>query len=204
MADSDNGGDDALLITLLTEDGQRVPVERRVAQQMGVLRGALTVSRDASVIPVPGVKSTILAKVVEFLLQHSEDPPAVKPKVYLQRRTPKINEDGDDENEYDSEGELEVSSDEIDDECLYEDYLANVTPWDQKFLDALDMATLIELTKAANYLNTPLLLDLCCRTIAKQMSGLTAEELRKKFNIPNDFTPEEEAKMAAEFAWIDE
>lgn len=36
------------------------------------------------------------------------------------------------------------------------------------------------------------------------MSGLKSEELRKKFNLVNDFTKEEQEKLSNEFAWIGE
>lgn len=186
-------------ITLVTEDGQKVMIERQSAQQIGSLKSML--NTPGTTFPVPAVKSTILNKVIEFLDQHVEDP-VLSLKQSQASPDPEVeDEDDPDVSALSLESQTSSSSD---DEYVYEDYLANVTPWDQRFLDALDLPTLIELTKAANYLNIPNLLDLCCRTIAKQMTGLKAEELRKKFNLPNDFTPEEEAKMAAEFAWIEE
>jgi hypothetical protein len=187
---------DSTKITLVTEDGQRVLLERKSAQQIGILKTML--NSPSNIFPVPAVKSTILTKVVEFLDQHADDPIASPPK------QPTVSSDDDDEDDNADVSTLTLDSPgSSDDEYIYEDYLASVTPWDQRFLD-IDLPTLIELTKAANYLNVPILLDLCCRTIARQMTGLKAEELRKKFNLPNDFTPEEEAKMAAEFAWIEE
>jgi S-phase kinase-associated protein 1 len=60
------------------------------------------------------------------------------------------------------------------------------------------------MTSAANFLAMEPLLDLCCKTIAGHMTGLSTEELRAKFGIVNDFTPEEEARMRAEFGWADE
>lgn len=48
------------------------------------------------------------------------------------------------------------------------------------------------------------LLDLTCQAIADHMKGLDVEGIRKKFNIENDFTPEEEAKIKEEFAWAEE
>ncbi|PJF17224.1 S-phase kinase-associated protein 1A [Paramicrosporidium saccamoebae] len=191
---------DSAKITLVTEDGQRVLLERKSAQQIGILKTMM--NSPNNIFPVPAVKSTILTKVIEFLDQHADDP------VPLPSKQPIASRDGDDDDdEGDDDADVSTltldSSVSSDDEYIYEDYLASVTPWDQRFLD-VDLPTLIELTKAANYLNVPVLLDLCCRTIARQMTGLKAEELRKKFNLPNDFTPEEEAKMAAEFAWIEE
>lgn len=36
------------------------------------------------------------------------------------------------------------------------------------------------------------------------MIGPSVEELRAKFNIKNDFTPEEEERIRRETSWIDE
>jgi S-phase kinase-associated protein 1 len=36
------------------------------------------------------------------------------------------------------------------------------------------------------------------------MKGLSVEELRSKFNIKNDFTPEEEERVRKETGWIND
>ncbi|KAE9447369.1 hypothetical protein C3L33_20712, partial [Rhododendron williamsianum] len=54
---------------------------------------------------------------------------------------------------------------------------------------------------AANYLNIKSLLDLTCQTVADMIKGKTPEEIRKTFNIKNDFTPEEEEEVRRENAW---
>ncbi|GMP44651.1 hypothetical protein CsSME_00013490 [Camellia sinensis var. sinensis] len=56
----------------------------------------------------------------------------------------------------------------------------------------VDQGTLFDLILAANYLNIKSLLDLTCQTVADMIKGKTPEEIRKTFNIQNDFTPEEE------------
>lgn len=55
--------------------------------------------------------------------------------------------------------------------------------------------------QAANYLNIKSLLDLTCQTVADMIKGKTPEEIRKTFNIKNDFTPEEEEEVRRENAW---
>ncbi|XP_058070334.1 SKP1-like protein 1A [Magnolia sinica] len=69
--------------------------------------------------------------------------------------------------------------------------------WDADFIK-VDQATLFDLIKAAKYLNIQRLLHLTCRTLADLMKGKTPEEIRRTFNIKNDFTPEEESQWAFE------
>ncbi|KAL2468505.1 SKP1-like protein 1A [Forsythia ovata] len=76
---------------------------------------------------------------------------------------------------------------------------------DLKAFDAdfvkVDQSTLFDLILAANYLNIKSLLDLTCQTVADMIKGKTPEEIRKTFNIKNDFTPEEEEEVRRENAW---
>ncbi|XP_048128620.1 SKP1-like protein 1A isoform X2 [Rhodamnia argentea] len=75
--------------------------------------------------------------------------------------------------------------------------------WDAAFIkvDQVDQATLFDLILAANYLNIKSLLDLTCQTVADMIKGKTPEEIRKTFNIKNDFTPEEEEEVRRENQW---
>ncbi|GKA66104.1 SKP1-like protein 1A [Tanacetum coccineum] len=76
---------------------------------------------------------------------------------------------------------------------------------DLKAFDAdfvkVDQGTLFDLILAANYLNIKSLLDLTCQTVADMIKGKTPEEIRKTFNIKNDFSPEEEEEVRRENAW---
>uniref|UniRef100_A0A0E0M3Y3 SKP1-like protein n=1 Tax=Oryza punctata TaxID=4537 RepID=A0A0E0M3Y3_ORYPU len=65
----------------------------------------------------------------------------------------------------------------------------------------VDQSTLFDLILAANYLNIKGLLDLTCQTVADMIKGKTPEEIRKTFNIRNDFTPEEEEEVRRENQW---
>jgi S-phase kinase-associated protein 1 len=76
-------------------------------------------------------------------------------------------------------------------ETITEKRTDDISEWDQEFCK-VEQAMLFELTLAANYLDIKPLLDLCCKTIANMIKGKTPEEIRKTFNIKNDFTPEEE------------
>ncbi|KAI4327770.1 hypothetical protein L6164_020194 [Bauhinia variegata] len=72
--------------------------------------------------------------------------------------------------------------------------------WDVEFV-RVDQATLFDLILAANYLNIKSLLDLTCQTVADMIKGKTPEEIRKTFNIKNDFSPEEEEEVRRENQW---
>lgn len=70
----------------------------------------------------------------------------------------------------------------------------DISEWDQKFL-AVDQEMLFEIILAANYLDIRPLLDIGCKTVANMIKGKTPEEIRRTFNIQNDFTPEEEDQI---------
>lgn len=59
-------------------------------------------------------------------------------------------------------------------------------------MEALNLETPLQ---AANYLDIKGLLDVTCKTVANMIKGKTPEEIRKTFNIKNDFTEEEEAQV---------
>ncbi|KAM1987134.1 hypothetical protein ACFX15_034438 [Malus domestica] len=75
--------------------------------------------------------------------------------------------------------------------------------FDDDFVNEIkaDQNVLFDLILAANYLNIKSLLDLTCQTVADMIKGKTPEEIRKTFNIKNDFTPEEEEEVRRENQW---
>ncbi|KAI4134590.1 MAG: hypothetical protein LQ347_001383 [Umbilicaria vellea] len=83
----------------------------------------------------------------------------------------------------------------------------DIDEWDQKFMQ-VDQEMLFEiilhLAKAANYLDIKALLDVGCKTVANMIKGKSPEEIRKTFNIQNDFTPEEEDQIRRENEWAEE
>mmetsp|Transcript_100652 Transcript_100652/g.123244 ORF Transcript_100652/g.123244 Transcript_100652/m.123244 type:complete len:195 (+) Transcript_100652:103-687(+) len=75
--------------------------------------------------------------------------------------------------------------------------------WDANYVE-VDQETLFELILAANYMDIKSLLDLTCAKVASMIKGKTPEEIRKKFNIQNDFSPEEEEAVRAENKWAED
>lgn len=58
--------------------------------------------------------------------------------------------------------------------------------------------------QAANYLDIKGLLDVTCKTVANMIKGKTPEEIRKTFNIKNDFSASEEEQVRKENEWCEE
>ncbi|CAG0880857.1 unnamed protein product [Cyprideis torosa] len=79
----------------------------------------------------------------------------------------------------------------------------DISSWDAEFLK-VDQGTLFELILAANYLDIKPLLDVTCKTVANMIKGKTPEEIRKTFNIRNDFSPAEEEQVRKENEWCEE
>ncbi|GMI67070.1 SKP1-like 4 [Hibiscus trionum] len=69
------------------------------------------------------------------------------------------------------------------------------------FIARIDLNTLYYLIMAANFLNVKSLLDLTCKRVADIIKGKSPEEIRRTFNIKNDFTPEEEEEIRKKNAW---
>ena len=72
-----------------------------------------------------------------------------------------------------------------------------VEEWDRNFLK-VDQEMLYEIILAANYLNIKPLLESGCKMVAEMIKSKSPEELRRTFNIINDFSPEEEAAIRKE------
>ena len=75
-----------------------------------------------------------------------------------------------------------------------------VEDWDFKFID-VELDLIFELILGANYMDIKPLLELASAKVASIIKGKTTEEIRKTFNIENDFTPEEEQQILEENKW---
>jgi len=76
-----------------------------------------------------------------------------------------------------------------------------VQEWYAQFLDSMDEDALADVIMAANYMDVRPLLNLTCAKVAIIIRDMSPEEIREKYNIKNDFTPEEEEKLRQENKW---
>lgn len=170
-------------VVLVSGEGERFTVERKIAQRSLLLKNYLNDMHDNSldedeeeeeeeedddeiVMPVPNVRSSVLQKVIEWAEHH--------------RDSNFPDEDDDDSRKS-----------------------APVDAWDREFLK-VDQEMLYEIILAANYLNIKPLLDAGCKVVAEMIRGRSPEEIRRTFNIVNDFTPEEEAAIRRENEWAED
>ena len=92
---------------------------------------------------------------------------------------------------------------EIDKPLSHNDMHQVVDAWYADYIN-LEQEELFELVMAANYLDIKPLLELSCAKVASQIKNKSVVEIRKYFNIENDFTPEEELQIQEENRWAEE
>ncbi|XP_044970863.1 SKP1-like protein 1 [Hordeum vulgare subsp. vulgare] len=162
-------------ITLKSSDGEEFDVDKTVAMESVTLRHMIEDECADNAIPLPNVNSKILSRVIEYCKQH------------VQARPKPADSAAADASSSSSPAAAPAPT-------------VDMKNWDAEFIK-VDQATLYDLILAANYLDIKGLLDLTCQTVADMIKGKTPEEIRKTFNIENDFTPEEEAEIRKENQW---
>ncbi|KAN0103242.1 putative E3 ubiquitin ligase complex SCF subunit sconC [Hyaloscypha variabilis] len=158
-------------ITLVSNDGAEVHVERNVAERSMLIKNMMEDLGEAAMtqsVPIPNVNESVLKKVIEWCEHHKNDPPAA-----------------------------------ADDDSDSRKKTTDIEEWDQKFMQ-VDQEMLFEIILASNYLDIKPLLDVGCKTVANMIKGKSPEEIRKTFNITNDFTPEEEEQIRRENEWAED
>ena len=65
----------------------------------------------------------------------------------------------------------------------------------------IDLDMIFEIILASNYLDIKPLLELASAKVASILKGKTIEEIRRTFDITNEFTPEEEQQIIEENKW---
>ena len=77
--------------------------------------------------------------------------------------------------------------------------------WNNEFINNIKDDVLFDIILAANYLDIKDLLDLSCKKVADDIKKCkTPQEIRRRYNIKNDFTPEEEEEIRKENDWCEE
>ena len=188
-------------LQLQSEDGVLISISRGALKQCQMLSAITENDVPNGIIKLQTVTAPVLTKVVEYLTAHEDDEPAEEcgerlfiPKV--QQKKCDLSDDDSVGGERDSEEEQEAEVD-----IYHNRYSGLLCAFDSRFLQSLSVPTLLEVTKAANYLGIESLLDLGCRGIAGHMKGLSTEAIRQKFNIRCDLTPEEEERIRREGLW---
>ncbi|KAK9690742.1 hypothetical protein RND81_09G151200 [Saponaria officinalis] len=165
------GSETGKKIVLKSSDGEDFEVEEAVALESQTIKHMIEDDCADNAIPLPNVTAIILSKVIEYCKKHVD---------FAEKDTNTT-----------TTTSTTATSGSVDDE------LKN---WDADFVK-VDQNTLFDLILAANYLDIKGLLDLTCQTVAEMIKGKTPEEIRKTFNIKNDFTPEEEEEVRRENQW---
>jgi len=156
------------ILKLVSQDEERFSVTRKVALMSELVKTMIENDKEERELPLPNVKGSTLAKVVEYMKYHTETP-----------------------------------AKEIEKPLKSSNMAEVVSQWDAEFVE-VEQEMLFELILAANYMDIKPLLDLSCAKVASLIKGKTPEQIRKQFNIQNDFTPEEEEAVRAENKWAEE
>ncbi|KRX17396.1 S-phase kinase-associated protein 1 [Trichinella nelsoni] len=179
------------LVNVVSGDGKVFEVDIKAIQLSKtvktMLEGSLCFDGEQNIveaIPLPNVCSAVLEKILLYCEHHKNDVPE-------EVKNAKTKE----EETNNEEEQTNVNFKEVEEEEMSE--------WDSEFLD-VEQSTLLDIILAANYLEIKSLLDIACLSVAKMMKGKSAEEIRRTFNIKNDFTPEEEEQIRRENAWCEE
>ena len=79
-----------------------------------------------------------------------------------------------------------------------------IPKWYYDFINNMCIDDAFSVIKAANFLEISELLELSCAMIASIIRGKSVDEIREKFGIINDFTPEEEEEIHNENKWCED
>uniref|UniRef100_A0A7N0RAC0 SKP1-like protein n=1 Tax=Kalanchoe fedtschenkoi TaxID=63787 RepID=A0A7N0RAC0_KALFE len=160
-------------IHLRSSDDQDFEVVEAAALWSQTIKNMIDDGYDNDIIPVPNIKGSVLAKVIEYCNKHHEA-------------------------EAQAEPEAESSSSSTTPAPAVVD--PKLKAWDAEFVDQ-DYPALFHLVMAANFLDIKDMLELTTQAVADKIKGKQPGEVREIFNIKNDFTPEEEEAIRSEHPW---
>ncbi|CAE7268978.1 RAD5B [Symbiodinium necroappetens] len=171
-------------LKLKSSQGEIFEVDPEVATMSTLIKNMVEDSGTDEEIPLPNVKTAILSKVPRLVCSGTGMTASVDCQVI-------------DYCKYHKDNPPEEIQKPLKSTNLVE---CGVSEWDSEYVN-IEQEVLFELILAANYLDIKSLLDLTCAKVASMIKGKNTEEIRKQFNIVNDFTPEEEAQVREENRW---
>ncbi|KAL8447647.1 hypothetical protein Emag_004257 [Eimeria magna] len=181
---------DGRYVVLVSSEGEEIKVPREVASASLLVKSMTEDGDDTDTIPLPKVSSAILKKVVDYCTYHHDNPPEEIPTPL---KTSNLAEAIFDAAATVAAGGLLLQF-VLQLLQLLQLLWSVVSEWDFEFVN-VEQTVLFDLLLAADYLNVPSLLLLTSAKVASMIKGRSPEEIRREFNIVNDFTPEEEAQQ---------
>ncbi|KAI9592490.1 putative negative regulator sulfur controller-3 [Syncephalis fuscata] len=171
------------MVVLTSSEGTEFEVDRGAIEKSLLIKNMLDdIGERDTAIPLPNVSGPILAKVIEYCEHHRNDPTT---------------------NQADTEADASGSAKSGPSIAANFSSSTDIDEWDLEFCK-VDQGTLYEMILAANYLDIRPMLDLTCKTVANMIKNKSPEEIRKTFNITNDFSAEEEEQVKRENAWCED
>ncbi|RCV08938.1 hypothetical protein SETIT_1G366700v2 [Setaria italica] len=167
----------AKMITLRSADGEERSMSAAAAKLSVVLSNMIEDDCAYNVV-IPLERSTTVARtldtVIEYCVKHADEPV------------------------HDSNPSTAGGSSSVVVTAVPED----LEEWDRKLVEGLSADDLYDLLLAANHLSIQGLIDVVCQRAADMIKGKTTQQIRDTFNLPNDLTPADEAKLRQQHAWV--
>ncbi len=74
--------------------------------------------------------------------------------------------------------------------------------WEAQFIARFDLEKLVKMIEYSNFLNVSAIFELCCASLGAMFKGRSFEQVKKEFNIEEEYTPEDEEELQRRFPWI--
>ena len=156
---------------LVSKDGDQQKVSRSAAQMLGLVKSTTQDSAEGDEVKLPvEVDKDTLRLVIEYIEEHKDSKAEKLPQP------------------------LDKPIDQL------------LSEWDKVYLntklleggDIIKHQKMLNVMSAAHYFDCEDLLNLTCAAAASFIQDKNPEEIRKFFNLPDDFTPEQKSRNAEE------
>lgn len=167
-------------IVLIANDGRTFHIAVSIAKLSESIKNLIDDLPEGkgTPVPLPNVNGDTLEKMIEFCELYLAHPPVI---TQTGETSQKITNG---KNSKAGGGEYKPSKETTD------------------FCRALSDEHTFQLLIAADHLGCEPLSTMLCGILAESIKGKTPDEIRRKFSIVNDFTPEEEREVYAENGWL--